>query len=160
MNDLTIFNQFNMITKNIIGVLFVVLLMCQCTSTETKEKLKKVGDETGQTVGKFISGVTDGVEKAFEPKIDLPQNLKDKGIQFGKTSVTNDSVGEDNLLVIYIIFNKDFKGELLAKTFDSKNLEMGRAKVSIEGKKDEAKFIEFHFDKRTNIDSDSKITIE
>lgn len=147
-------------TKIIIGLLFVALLMYQCTSTETKEKLKKVGDETGQTVGKLISGVTEGVEKAFEPKIDLPQNLKEKGIQFGKVSVASDSIGDDNLLVVYIIFNQDFKGDLLAKTFDSKNLEMGRAKIFVEGKKEDAKFIEFHFDKRTNIDSDSKISIE
>jgi hypothetical protein len=143
-----------------IALLVMPLFLNQCVSDETKEKLNKAGNETGQTVGKFVSGVTNGVEKAFEARIALAQNLKDKGIQFGKITVANDSEGKDNLLIVYVIFNMDFKGQLSAKAFDNKDLEMGRTKVTVSGKKDEAKFIEFHFDKHTNIDSDSRISIE
>jgi len=49
---------------------------------------------------------------------------------------------------------------LVAKVFDRKGLEMGRARQKVTAVKGDAKFIEFHFDKRTNIDVDSKITIE
>jgi hypothetical protein len=141
-------------------LLVLPVLLSQCVSDETKEKLNKAGNETGQTVGKFVSGVTNGVEKAFEAKITLSQNLKEKGIQFGKITVSSDSEGKDNLLIIYVIFNQDFKGQLSAKAFDNKDLEMGRTKMTVSGKKDDARFIEFHFDKHTNIDSDSKISIE
>jgi hypothetical protein len=143
-----------------IFLLALPLFINQCVSDETKEKLNKAGNETGQTVGKFVSGVTSGVEKAFEARIALSQNLKDKGIQFGKITVANDSEGKDNLLIVYVIFNQEFKGQLSARAFDSKDLEMGRVKVPVSGKKDDAKFIEFHFDKHTNIDSNSRISIE
>ena len=63
-------------------------------------------------------------------------------------------------LVLYVIFNKDFDGKLTAKAFDEQNLEMGRSLVQLSGKQGDAKFIEFHFDKRTNIDSKNKLTIE
>ena len=75
-------------------------------------------------------------------------------------TVSSDSIGNDNLLQIYIIFNSDLKKEITAKAFDSKKLEIGRVKIKIEGKKDEAKYFEFHFDKRTEINNDCKIVIE
>ena len=140
--------------------LFFVFALIQCNSNDTKEKINKVGNVTGQAVGELVSGISSGVKKAFDVKIDLPKTLADKGIRFGKTIVTSDSSGSDNLLIIYIIFNNDFKSELTAKAFDNKGLEMGRVRVTVECKKDEAKYFEFHFDKRTKIDFDSKLTIE
>lgn len=140
--------------------LFFVIALIQCSSNDTKEKINKVGNVTGQAVGELVSGISSGVKKAFDVKIDLPKSLTDKGIRLGKTSVSSDSTGNDNLLTVYIIFNNDFKGELTAKAFDNKGLEMGRVKLNIEGKKDEAKYFDFHFDKRTKIDFDSKLTIE
>jgi hypothetical protein len=140
-------------------ILFL-FLMTQCVSSETKEKINEAGNETGQTVGKFVSGITHGVEKSLEVKVDLSQNLKDKGIEFGKITIANDTEGKDNLLIVYVIFNQDFKGSLFARTYDNKGLEMGRSKLTISGKKEEARFVEFHFDRHTNIDSDSKISIE
>jgi hypothetical protein len=61
---------------------------------------------------------------------------------------------------VYVIFTQDFKGSLTAKAYDDNSLEMGRVKIAVEGKKDEAKYVEFHFDKRTNIDSKNMLKIE
>jgi hypothetical protein len=141
-------------------LIFIVSLFASCVSNETKEKINEAGNETGQTVGKFVTGITHGVENALVVKVELSQILKDKGIEFGKITVTNDSEGKDNLLNVYVIFNKDFKGTMFAKAFDAKGLEMGRAKITISGNKEEARFVEFHFDKHTKIESDSRITIE
>jgi hypothetical protein len=141
-------------------LIFIAFFLASCVSNETKEKINEAGNETGQTVGKFVTGITHGVEKALEVKVELTQNLKDKGIELGKISIADDSEGKDNLLVVYVIFNQDFKGTLFARTFDNKGLEMGRSKVTVSGKKDDARFIEFHFDKHTKIDNDSRITLE
>lgn len=138
----------------------VLLLIYSCNSSSIKEKINKAGDIAGQATGEFAEGVAKGVNKAFDVQIDLPQSLKDKGISFGKISVTSDSAGTDNLLSVYVIFNNDFNGTLTAKAFDDKGLEMGRVAVPVEGKASEAKFIDFHFDKRTNIDSKNRLTIE
>lgn len=136
------------------------MLLTACSSTSIKEKINKAGDVAGQTAGEFIEGASKGVQKAFDVKIILPGGLKEKGIEFGKATVSNDSLGTDNTLVLYVIFNKDFEGKLTAKVFDDQSQEMGRSIVTLTGKKDETKFIEFHFDKRTNIDSKNKLTIE
>lgn len=141
-------------------LLLAASLLNSCSSGDVKEKINKAGDVTGQVVGEFASGVSSGVKKAFDVNVQLTDDLKRKGLVFGKTSVSSDKVGEDNLLTVYIIFNQDFSGSITSKAFDNKGLEMGRVKLDISGKKDEAKFIEFHFDKRTNIDNDSKLTIE
>ena len=147
--------------RNIFYILPVLFITFNaCTSPETKDNINKVGDAAGQAVGEFVEGVTHGVQKAFDVRIDVPQNLLEKGIKFGKTSVTNDSTGTDNLLLIYMIFENVYSGEMTAKAFDNKGSEMGRVTVTVSGKKNETKFIEFHFDKHTNIDSDSKIILE
>jgi hypothetical protein len=137
-----------------------ILLLSNCSSPDTKGNINKVGKTAGEAVGELVSGVTSGVEKAYEPIVELSPNLKEKGIEFGKILVSSDPEAKDNVLVVYMIFNQNFKGTLIAKAFDNKGAEMGRTKADLNYKKDETKYIEFHFDKRTNIDKDSKMTIE
>jgi uncharacterized protein YcfL len=147
--------------KNAILILVLVFLITSCSSNSIKEKINKAGDVAGQTAGEFLEGASKGVRKAFDVTVTLPSDLKEKGVEFGKATVSNDSSGgTDNLLVLYVIFNKDFEGKLTAKVYDDQSLEMGRSIVTLNGKKDETKFVEFHFDKRTNIDSKNKLTIE
>ena len=131
-----------------------------CSSDSIKQKINKAGNIAGQATGEFVEGASKGIDKAFDVTIKVSQKLIDNGIELGKSTVTSDSTGVDNLLVIYVIFNKDFKGKLTSKAYDENSLEMGRTSVLVEGKKDEAKYIELHFDKRTNLDSKNKITIE
>lgn len=138
----------------------MMLLAGACSTSSVKEKINKAGDVAGQAAGEFIEGASKGVAKAFDVNVSLPGNLSGKGLQFGKATVSNDTVGTDNLLTQYVILNQDFEGKLTAKVFDEQGLEMGRATAYITGKKDETRFVDFHFDKRTNIDSKNKITIE
>ena len=146
-------------TKTILAAALAITTVA-CSSDSIKEKINKAGNVAGQTAGEFIEGASKGVQKAFDVKIITSNQLKEKGIELGKSTVSSDSVGTDNLLVAYVIFNKDFEGKLTAKVFDDQSQEMGRCIVNVTGKKDEAKFIEFHFDKRTNMDSKNKLTIE
>ncbi len=139
---------------------FTLALLAACSSDSAKKNISKAGDAAGQAVGEFVSGVSTGVQKAFDMTVELPKSLETKGIKFGKITVQNDAQGTDNLLTVYFIFEKDFDETLLVKVFDRKGLEMGRAKQKVAGTKGDAKFIEFHFDKHTNIDVDSKLTIE
>jgi hypothetical protein len=138
----------------------IALVLFSCSSDNIKDGINKAGNVAGQTAGEFIEGASKGVVKAFDVKVNLPEELKSKGLEFGKTYITSDSLGTDNLLMVYVIFNKDYSDTLKAKVFDDKELEMGRIAVPVNGKKDEAKFIEFHFDKRTNIDSKNVLTVE
>ncbi|MBP7437096.1 MAG: hypothetical protein KBA16_05190, partial [Bacteroidia bacterium] len=88
------------------------------------------------------------------------ESLKSKGIELGKSTVSSDSLGTDNLLSQYVIFNQDFSGTLTARVFDSSDKEMGRAAVEVVAKQKEARFIDFRFDPRTNIDSKCRLNVE
>jgi hypothetical protein len=140
--------------------IYASALLASCSTSTVKDKINQAGDAAGQVTGEFIEGAAKGIQKAFDVKVELPQNLQEKGVEFGKATVSSDSSGTDNLLVVYVIFNKDFKGELTAKVFDDQNQEFGRSRMVIVGKKGDASYIEFHFDKRTNIDSKNKIVVE
>ncbi|MCO4291602.1 hypothetical protein NF867_01825 [Solitalea sp. MAHUQ-68] len=141
-------------------VITSILIVTSCSSDKIKEKINKTGDAAGQAIGEFSSGVKTGVEKSIQPKIEISERLKNNGIAFGKTSISGDTSGTDNVLTAYVIFNEKFNGFLIAKAFDSDSLEMGRVKVAVKGEKDDAKYVEFHFDKRTDISNDSRLLIE
>jgi hypothetical protein len=136
------------------------LLLFSCSTDTIKDGINKAGDVAGQTAGEFIEGASKGVQKAFDVKITLPENLKGQGLEFGKTYITSDSLGTDNVLMVYVIFNQAYSGSLKAKVFDEHKMEMGRTSALVQGKKDEAKFVSFTFDKTTNIDSKNILTVE
>ena len=146
--------------KQFLVLIFSVIFLFSCSNSSVNDKINKVGEVVGEAGGHLAKGIGNGATQAFEVKIDLPLNLKEQGLSFGKITVGNDTSGNDNLLSVYFIFAKDFSGNLTAKVFDNKSMEMGRANILVEGKMNEAKFFDFHFDKRTNIDSDCKLTIE
>lgn len=138
----------------------LAVLATACSTESIKEKINKAGDMAGQTAGEFIESASKGVQKAFDMEVQAAEALRGKGLAFGKASIVSDSVGTDNLLLLYVIYNADFEGRLTAKVFDEQELEMGRARATVRGKKGEAAFVEFHFDKRTNVDSKNTITLE
>jgi predicted type IV restriction endonuclease len=139
---------------------FAGLFLFSCSSSTIKENLNKAGDEAGQAIGELATGISNGVKKAIEPKIEVSESLKTQGISFGKMTIGSDSVGKDNVLIAYVIFENNFNGQITAKLFDDKNLEMGRVKQDLKGKKDKTTYVEFHFDKRVEINNESKLTLE
>lgn len=87
--------------------------------------------------------------------------MQGKGIRTGKFSINNLSDGgANNLLTMYLIFDKDFNSPITAKVFDKNGLEIGRAKLDIENKAENAGYYDFAFDKRTYVEVKSKIRLE
>ena len=142
-------------------VLLFAITACDGIQQKTKESINKGGEAVGKTATEFIEGVTEGVDKTLQCELNLSQVLLDKGLQTGKFSVENDTVGgKNNVLILYIIFNKDFNSTIMSKVFDKNGLEIGRTKVAIKGKAGNAGYYDFVFDKRTHIEVRSKITFE
>ena len=146
-------------------VLFTLLMFifgsCNRIKTKTKETLNKGGEVVGKTASEFFEGVSEGIDKTLQCEISLSEDLKRKGLKIGKFSVESDTAGGyNNLLSLYLIFDKDFKSSISIKVFDKSKVEIGRTKIDIENKKDAAGYYDFVFDKRTYIEVKSKIIIE
>jgi hypothetical protein len=148
--------------RKLLLIFTVVFYFFSCS--ETKEKAKETinagGEIVGKTVGEFSKGVSTGVDETFEIKIDAAQELAQEGVSLGKIELKSINGGHDNLVNTYLIFSKDFKKSLVLKAFDSKNLEMGRSVLEIKAKANDAAFYGFALDTLTNIDADSKLTLE
>ena len=140
--------------------LLILFALCSCSGSSVKEKINGAGDAAGQTAGEFFKGVGKGIDEVMELNITSPPYIAQRGLEFSQATLNSNGEGTDNVLNVYVIFKKDYKGNLLSKVFDNKGREAGRATVDLEGKAGEAKYIDFEFDKRTNIDTDYKIVIE
>ena len=137
-----------------------ILSMAICSCAHVKQKVKEGAHKAGEAGGTVLKEVSSGVSEAFEitPELSLP--LQQAGLSLGKSTISSDTDASDNILNLYVIFNKDFSSDISVKVFDSKNAEMGRVKQTLTGKKDEAGFFVIKFPAQTNIDTDSKIKIE
>ncbi len=92
--------------------------------------------------------------------MDLSDNLINKGLELGNTEVKGaNNSSNDNMLIVYVIFNKAFADTLKLKAYDENGIEIGRNKTFISGNKDDAEYFSFVFNKQTNISSKSKIVI-
>ncbi len=61
---------------------------------------------------------------------------------------------------MYLIFDNNFNKKVTLKVFDEDGQEYGRITQLINGEKNEAKYVDFVFDKRTNIDGKGKVSFE
>lgn len=135
-------------------------ISCDRIKQKSKDAIHKTGETVGKGTSEFLDGVSKGVDQTFNCTIELSKLLGGKGLQFGKFKIENGKDETDNLLSVYLIFNNDIKDSVSAKVFDSNGNEYGRTGLVIEGKKGEAKYYDFIFDKRTDIERKSKFVIE
>lgn len=129
-----------------------------------KEKTKETANEAGETVARagseVVDGASKGIQKAFSNEIIVSPDLQHKGLQIGKTTTKSSANGTDDILQAYLIFNGDIHQKITVKVFAGDGTEYGRTSMDIAGTKGEAKYVDFTFDPRTNIDGRGKITFE
>ena len=137
-----------------------ILMSCNRISNKAKEGINKGGEVVGESATEFFDGVSEGVDKTLDCEISLSKNLLNKGLKKGVYYIESQPIGNNNKLILYLVFNKDFSKELTAKAYNKKGQEIGRTKVMVEGKYGNAAYFDFEFDKRTDIGFRNKITIE
>lgn len=146
--------------KNILIILISILCSCNWAKQKTKDTVNKTGEVAGKAGSEFVDGVSKGVEKSFQNEVVLSTQLKEKGIETGKISIHSTDSSSDNVLSTYLIFKKDFNQDIQVKVFNELGQEYGRQTKNIQGLAGEAKYFDFVFDKRTNIDGKGKILFE
>lgn len=140
--------------------LLTLLMSCNRIANKTKEGINKGGEVVGETATEFFEGVSEGVDKTLECDIILSENLLEQGLKTGVYDIKSQPIGNNNKLTIYLIFNKDFEQEIMAKAFNKNGLEIGRVKTLVSGKKNDAAYFDFNFDDRTDIGFRNKIILQ
>ena len=137
-----------------------LLILSVCLSVFSCN-FNKSGKALGESASEFVEGVSDGVKTTFENQLVISDPLKNKGIETGKVLIENDSLGHSlNVVTVYMIFSKDFNSKITAKVEDKNGNESGRLIKEVKAKSGEAKYVDFVFDGRTEIDAKSKITMD
>jgi uncharacterized cupredoxin-like copper-binding protein len=146
--------------KPLIILCIILFASCNWFKEKTKQTVNKTGEVVAQTGSEFVDGVSKGVEKSFDNEIKITDEVRKKGLSIGKVIINSSDTSTDNILTAYLIFDNDFNQSLVVKVFNTDKKEYGRVTKEIKAKKGEAKYIDFVFDKRTNIDGRGQINIE
>ncbi len=129
-------------------------------SVKSISETLKSDKNVAQTGSEFVNGVSKGIEKTFANEGKLSEHLIAAGLKPGKMTTHGSDSTTDNVLTAYLIFEKDFNQQVTAKVFDESGQEYGRSMLLIKAQKGEAKYFDFVFDQRTNIDGKGVITFE
>ncbi|MFN5325023.1 MAG: hypothetical protein ACK5C5_08905 [Bacteroidota bacterium] len=144
-------------------LLCIIFLFLSCGDNikeEAQETLNKGGELVGETATEVLEGIREGMDQSLECELILSDPLIQDGVAAGKFEVASDSIGgTNNVLTVYLIFNKDFSDTIHAKAFSKKNLEIGRSLVVVTAKAGDAAYYDFNFDKRTYIEVKSRIEL-
>lgn len=122
--------------------------------------MHKSGEIVAQTGSEFVDGVSKGIEKTFQNKVEISKELKEAGLQTGKIVINSTDSTSDNILTVYVIFEKDLDNDITVKIYNENNQEYGRAKKNIKGQKNKSGYYDFIFDKRTNLNGKDKLVFE
>ena len=143
-----------------IALLAAMILSCNWAKDKTKQTIHKGGEIAGKAGSEVADGIRQGVEESFSNLIEISPNLVSRGIHVGRILVSGTDSSTDNKVSVYMIFDSNFDGQITAKAFDKKNKEFGRTRTNVVAGADEAKYIDFLFDQRTNLDRGDKVRLE
>jgi len=138
----------------------VIITACNRAKTTARETISKTGEAVGQASTEFANGVDNGMNKALNCEVQLSSSLQSQGVSFGKLKFQSTEGAKDNVLLAYIIFNKDYSGTMQLKVVDEKGIEYGRTSVAVKAKANTAAYYECTFDKHVNLEAKSKFIVE
>jgi hypothetical protein len=136
------------------------LSSCDWAKDKTKETLHKGGEIVGKAGSEVADGIANGVEETFANLVESSPRITASGVKFGRVKVDGTDSTTDNVVSVYLIFDKHFNGKITAKAIGEDGLEFGRAVMDVVADSGQAKFVDFEFDKRTNIDKGDKVRLE
>ncbi|HTF80821.1 MAG TPA: hypothetical protein VL947_03815 [Cytophagales bacterium] len=175
--------------KTTLLILTTTLLLVSCLSKEEKmqkaeeegntivaikskfakgvgDALKKEGKEASESlsegVGEVVKGTSSGIDKSInQARVSALDSASFHSIfNIGRTEKYFNEEHKTKKVTIYLICNKDFKGKVKLKAYDSSQNEIGRSTIDVQIKEDEAQYFDFAFDNRTPLLQADFFTIE
>lgn len=125
----------------------------------TKGVLNKGGELAGAAASEVVEGVTTGVEKTWSIDVRLSDDLRQRGLSLGKNIVEEDSAGRDNVLVLYVIAEREFSGTVTAVAIDKDGREYGRASTLINLAAGAADYHTLRFQSRADLERKTRVEL-
>ncbi len=146
--------------RYLVIILTLALASCNWAKQKAKESVNKTGEVVAKTGAEFVNGVSKGIEKDFKNEVEFSDRLKKQGLKSGKIIIHSTDTSTDNILTTYLIFDENLDQNITIKVISEEGQEYGRVIQHITGQKGDAKYFDFIFDKRTNIDGRGKLSFE
>ncbi|WP_196887933.1 hypothetical protein [Aureivirga sp. CE67] len=146
--------------KIILPLLVLSLFACNRVKDKATSAINKTGEIIGESSSELVNGISNGIDKKYKCTFEIPENEKFKGLETGIYEIKSNNSGRENVISLYVIFNEDFKQNILIKAFNEENLEYGRKQIDLSGKKGEAKYVDISFNDEVKIKTISNFTFE
>lgn len=129
----------------------VGLSSCNWAGDKAKTVIHKSGEAVASAGSEFADGVSSGVKKSFRNELKVSNDLDDAGMSLGTFNIRSADGGQDNVLSVYVIFNKDIDRVVRVRLTNTSGEEYGRIRQQVSGKADEAGYVDFKFGPQTTI---------
>lgn len=139
-------------------LILLTILSCNKIKEKSRETINKSGEIIGESSSEFIDGVSNGIEKKFHCTFKFDSSFNQ--LSTGKYNLAKSGTSNNNILILYIIFNNDLQKEVKVRAIDQEGLEYGRTKILFSGKKGEAKYYDIEFDKRVDLESQTRFIFQ
>ena len=127
--------------------------------------LQEEGKEAAKSASKGIGDVIKGINSGMSESINTSKVISDPAFKTNFEECKAEKIyasdsDKQKKVTIYLIAKKDFKGDILLKAFDADKKEIGRSKLEVSIKKDDAKYVDFSFNERTHLLQTEYFTIK
>ena len=138
--------------------LFLIAGVISCGNND-KSIAKQAGETVGKNLTDFGKGVGTQIDQSVMVTVLLDDSVNKIGITktvaktnfFDATSSDHNSASSSKSVLVYLISSNPVSEKTFRMTaLDEKKLEIGRSKVSVSFGKDDAKYVEFSFDRRVD----------
>lgn len=154
-----IFDGMNRFFTHISFLGILLLTSCNWAENKTKQVLNKSGELAGSAATEVLEGVTTGVERTWKVDVQLSAELREKGLQMGRTVVLSDAQGRSNRLKVYLSTDVGMQDTLSAIAFDKDSLEMGRTTMVVNAGPNSGDHYELLFQEDTDLERKSRVLI-
>ncbi|KAF2080360.1 hypothetical protein [Flavobacterium sharifuzzamanii] len=113
---------------------------------------KAAAKSASKGIGDVIKGINSGVNESInQSDVIAEASFKANFEDCKAEKIYASSEDKEKKVTIYLIAKNDFKGDLILKAFNADKKEIGRSRLKVDIKKDDAKYVDFTFDERTHL---------
>ncbi len=135
------------------GLLFLLTAGCGDGEQDKKSLAERSGEKFGRSAREFTVAVGKGVENSRVKMLTVAPELQERGLEFTVSKEQDVLSAEQSKLLLYVIAEKEFDGQVQVRAMNAQNQEIGRSRETLSLEPDEAKYINVSFPKEMDASS-------